>query len=93
MNYKYLGKILGKIMILEGMTFTELGRRLGLHYVGVITRVGSKKGQLIPILQILETLGYEIVVRPMTKGNLPEGEYALRFKDYPNIPQKRDEVL
>ena len=72
-----------EIMILRNVTLAELGNRLGMSHVGVIHRITSKAGRIDTILQILEALGYEIVVRPWTEGELPEGEYALRSRDYP----------
>lgn len=82
-----------EIMILRNITLEELGQRLGMSHVGVLHRITSKTGRLDTTLQLLEAMDYEIVVRPWTEGDLPEGEYALRFKDYPSINVKKDDLL
>lgn len=81
-----------EIMVLRNISLVELGERLGISHVGVLHRITSKTGRLDTTLQILEALGYEIVVRPWTEGDLPEGEYALRHKDYPSINIKKDDL-
>lgn len=83
-----------EIMVLNNITLAELGRRAWLSsHVAVLHRIQSKTGRLDTILELLEAMGYEIVVRPATEGDLPEGEYALRFRDYPSIDIKKDELL
>ena len=82
-----------EIMVLNDITLDELGKQLGRSHVAVIHRIQSKTGRLDTILQLLEAMGYEIVVRPATDGDLPEGEYALRFRDYPSNDVKKDELL
>ena len=82
-----------EIMVLRNTTLAELGERLGMSHVGVLHRITSKTGRLDTTLQILEAMGYEIVVRPWTKGDLPEGEYALRYRDYTGVVSKKDELL
>ena len=82
-----------EIMVLRNTTLAELGERLGMSHVGVLHRITSKTGRLDTTLQILEAMGYEIVVRPGTKGDLPEGEYALRYRDYTGVVSKKDELL
>lgn len=82
-----------EIMILNNVSLIDLGKRLGMTHVGILHRINSQTGRLDTTLQILEAMGYEIVVRPMTEGDLPEGEYALRPRDYPSVQVKRDELL
>lgn len=82
-----------EIMVLRNITLEKLGEWLGMTHVGVLHRIQSKTGRLDTTLQLLEAMGYEIVVRPATDGDLPEGEYALRFRDYPSIDVKKDELL
>ncbi len=84
---------LREILFLNNVNLVELGKRLGLTHVGVLHRINSQTGKLDTTLQMLEAVGYEIVIRPRTEGNLQEGEYALRFRDYPSIKTKRDEWL
>lgn len=72
-----------EIMILQDVTLVELSRRLGLgSHVAVSNRINSKCGRLDTMVEILAAMGYEVIVRPRLEGNLPEGEYALRRKDY-----------
>ena len=77
-----------EIMILNNVSLVELGERLGMTHVGALHRIESQTGRLDTTLQILEAMGYEIVVRPCTDGDLPEGEYALRPMDYPSSKVK-----
>ena len=71
-----------EIMVLQKITLEKLGEGLGISHVGVLHRITSKTGRLDTTLQIFEALGYEVVVRPLTEGDLPEGEYAIRPCDY-----------
>ena len=73
---------LQEIMIINNITTVALGKRLGMTHVGVLHRMKSKTGGLRATLQMVEAMGYEIVIRPRTDGDLPEGEYALRPTDY-----------
>lgn len=82
-----------EIMILNNVSLVELGERLGMTHVGVLHRINSQTGRIDTTLQMLEAMGYEIVVRPLTEGDLPEGEYALRPRDYPSVQVKRDDLL
>lgn len=83
-----------EIMVLNNITLAELAQRAWLSsHVAVLHRIQSKTGRLDTILELLEAMGYEIVVRPATEGDLPEGEYALRFRDYPSIDIKKDELV
>ena len=82
-----------EIMVLTNVSLVELGKRLGMTHVGVLHRINSQTGRIDTTLEMLEAMGYEIVVRPRTEGDLPEGEYALQFGDYPSIPVKGDELL
>ena len=82
-----------EIMILQNATLTELGERLGMSHVAVLHRITSKQGRLDTILQILEALGYEAVVRPWTTEDPLEGEYIIRHRDYTGTPLKKDELL
>ena len=76
-------EILREIMVLNNVTTVELGEKLGMTHVGVLHRINAQTGGLHAILQILEAMGYEIIIRPRTSGDLPEGEYTLRSMDYP----------
>lgn len=82
-----------EIMVRHNISLVELGKRLGITHAGVTNRLNSQTGLLDTTLQMLEAMGYEIVVRPRTEGDLPEGEYILRFRDYPHIKSKKDELL
>ena len=82
-----------EIMILNNVSLGELGKRLGMTHVGVLHRINSQTGRIDTTLEMLEAMGYEIAVRPRTEGDLPEGEYALRFGDYPSVPTKGDDLL
>ena len=82
-----------EIMILNNVTLVELGERLGITHVGALHRINSQTGRIDTTLEMLEAMGYEIVVRPQTEGDLPEGEYALRHRDYPSVPVKGDMLL
>ena len=82
-----------EIMVLQNTTLAELGERLGMSHVGVLHRITSKQGRLDTILQVLEALGYEVVVRPWTTEDPLEGEYIIRHQDYTRTPLKKDELL
>lgn len=75
-------EILREIMVLNGVTQVELGERFGMSHVAIIKRINTKAGGIKSILQMLEAMDYEMVIRPRTSGDLPEGEYALRPMDY-----------
>ena len=82
-----------EIMVLQNTTLAELGERLGMSHVGVLHRITSKQGRLDTILQILEELGYEAVVRPQTTKDPFEGEYIIRHRDYISTSLKKDDLL
>lgn len=82
-----------EIMILNEVSLVDLAKHFGITHVGVMNRINTKGGRVETILQILEAMGYEMVIRPQTEGEQPEGEYALRPRDYPSVKVKRDELL
>lgn len=75
-------EIFREIMVLNDITTLEMAEHFGITHVAILNRIKSKAGGLRTLLQMVEYMGYEIVIRPRTSGDLPEGEYALRPTDY-----------
>ena len=75
--------ILKELMIIKDISLTELTRRLNLNsHVVIWSRLNGKDATFETLIEILDELDYELVIRRKREGNLPDGEYALRRADY-----------
>jgi len=70
------------IMKENNKTQGNIANELGLNSVSGISRMLNRKnGRVARIIDILDVLGYELVARPKTEGDLPD-EYVLTLQDY-----------
>ena len=76
-------EIIKAIMRKEGVTLAELALATGMAGPsGVGRRINRKNGTIMQTVDILDALGYEMVIRPATKEPLAENEYVLHSRDY-----------
>ena len=76
-------EIIKTIMKRNGVLQEELGHNLGLAGSAAVSRrINRKNGTMMGIVDILDALGYEIVIRPAEKSPLAENEYVLHSRDY-----------
>ena len=76
-------EIIKTIMKKNGVLQEELGHNLGLAGSAAVSRrINRKNGTMMGIVDILDALGYEIVIRPAEKSPLAENEYVLHSRDY-----------
>ena len=75
--------IVKELMIIKDISLVELTRRLNLNSHAVIWgRLQGKDTTFENLIELLDGLDYELVIRRKREGNLPDGEYALRRADY-----------
>lgn len=66
----------------EGFRQIDLAKQIGAKSQSVISeRINYKTIGIKPLLELLDAMGYEIVVR-QSYGDYAEGEYPIRLKDY-----------
>ena len=81
-------EIIKAIMRKEGVTLTDIAVAIGMAGPSGVSRIINRKnGTIMPTTNILDALGYEMVIRPAKKAPLAENEYVLHFSDY----QEEDE--
>jgi len=75
--------VLRELMIQKDISVSEMARRLKHNnHVNVMHSLQCKDAQFDKLLDLLEAMDYELVIRRKREGNLPDGEYALRRADY-----------
>ena len=76
-------EIIKAIMRKRQITQNELAFALGLaNSSSVSLRINRKNGTIMNTAEILEALGYEMVIRKAKKEPLAENEYVLHSRDY-----------
>lgn len=71
-------KIFKEVMKATKTTQAQLVERLGVgHQSAVSNRVNSANPTLLSTLEILEAMGYELVVQPKKRGRRPEGQLPI----------------
>lgn len=75
--------IIKTIMRKTGITMDTLSFDLGLaNSSSVSRRINRKNGTIMNTVDILDALGYEMVIRPAKKEPHAENEYILHSQDY-----------
>ena len=75
--------VIKELMILKDISLVDLARRLNKNSHNVIlSRLKGKDTTFENLIELLDELDYELVIRRKREGNLPDGEYALRRADY-----------
>lgn len=75
--------IIKAIMRKRQITQRDLAMALGLaNSSSVSLRINRKNGTIMNTAEILEALGYEMVIRKAKKEPLAENEYVLHSRDY-----------
>ena len=75
--------IIKELMIIKDVSLVELARRLNLNSHAVIwSRLKGTKTDVDKVIEMLDGLDYELVIRRKREGNPPDGEYVLRRADY-----------
>ena len=76
-------EIIKAIMRKRQITQQDLAMALGLaNSSSVSLRINRKNGTIMNTAEILEALGYEMVIRKAKKEPLAENEYVLHSCDY-----------
>ena len=76
-------EIIKAIMRKEGVTLADIALAIGKAGPSGVSRIVNRKnGTIMQTVDILDALGYEMVIRPTKKENLAENEYVLYFRDY-----------
>lgn len=76
-------EIIKAIMRKRKITQLDLAMALGLaNSSSVSLRINRKNGTIMNTAEILEALGYEMVIRKAKKEPLAENEYVLHSRDY-----------
>ena len=76
-------EIIKAIMRKEGVTLADIALAIGKAGPSGVSRIINRKnGTIMQTVDILDALGYEMVIRPTKKENLAENEYVLYFRDY-----------
>lgn len=74
--------VIKALMSETGATQTDLAKQIGAKTQSVVAeRIRYKTIGLKPFLELLDAMGYEIVVRE-SHGEYKEGEYPIRLVDY-----------
>ena len=76
--------VLRELMILKDISISETAKRLGKSHVAIVHSLQKRDIYFENLIEILGEMDYELVIRRKRKGNLPDGEYALRRADYEN---------
>ena len=74
-------EILAKIMSDKGLTNAELGKMIGLAGDIIYQRKKQKNIGVKNLNQMLCAMNYEIVIRPITKGEKADGVYVVGNRD------------
>jgi hypothetical protein len=65
------------------LTQLAVARMLQLNSRGsIVARIKNKGVRLCTLVELLDVLGYEMVVQPKTGETLPEGVYKIAVSDY-----------
>lgn len=76
-------EIIKAIMRKEGVTLADIALAIGKAGPSGVSRIINRKnGTIMQTVDILDALGYEMVIRPTKRENLAENEYVLYFRDY-----------
>ena len=71
-----------KILKENNLTQLDVATALELNTPSTISRLLNRDGgRVARIIDILDVIGYELAVRPKTKGDWPD-EYVLTLQDY-----------
>ena len=65
-----------------GITQTEMRSQLGISQSSMSERISHKNISVKNLTEILDVIGYELVIQPRTEGERPVGQYALDRADY-----------
>ena len=75
--------IIKELMIIKDISLVEMTRRLTKNsHVVIWSRLTGRDITFENLIELLDELDYELVIRRKREGNLPDGEYALRRADY-----------
>ncbi len=75
-------EIIKAIMRKKRVTQTEIAYALGFTSSTVSLRLSRKRCSIMNTVDILDVLGYEMVIRPAKKEPPAENEYVLHSRDY-----------
>lgn len=71
------------IMIEKKITQKDAAIELGLKSNATLSeRINHKNISAKNLTEILDILGYELVIQPKTEGDRPDGQYVLERADY-----------
>ena len=74
--------VIKKVMTQEGVRQIDLVKQIGAASQSVVSaRINQKNISAKALLEILDSMGYEIVVRK-SYGEYRDGEYPIRLADY-----------
>ena len=77
--------VLRELIIIKDVSVSELAKRLKKYSHAVILHsLQAKDTSFENLIEILDEMDYELVIRRKREGYLPDGEYALRHADYEN---------
>ena len=80
-------EIIKAIMKVKGMTQESVAYALGLANSSAVSlRLRRKYGTIMNTVDILDALGYEMVIRPATKEDPAPNEYVIHSSDYEETP-------
>lgn len=75
--------IIKELMIIKDISLVEMTRRLNLKsHTVILGRLQGKDTTFENLIEILDELDYELIIRRKREGNPPDGEYVLRRADY-----------
>lgn len=85
-------KIVRAIMDTQGVTPTQLGKRMGNKPVRLITdRLASKNLTLNKLNDMLLVLDYKLVIMP-SNTRIPENSYVVDDNDEPTPPKEKPDL-
>lgn len=69
-------------MIKTGVSQKDIVEQLGVKQTTVSERINYKNISAKHLTEILDILGYELVIQPKVEGDRPDGQYVLERADY-----------
>lgn len=89
-----MGQILKEVMAVRGLTQTKFAKMLGYSTPSGVQRIlsGGNGVRLDALLRGFETLGYEVIVRPVRSGRKEDGAYVVTCSEKARelIPQREE---
>lgn len=77
-----INKVIADVMREKKVTQAMMAKSIGKEKAtDVSARLASKNMTFNKAIEMLEVLGYEIVVQPVPRGKRPEGQYIILSSD------------